>query len=214
MGSCSSASQFKPCDKCMKSFSETAEEELMLRIAIIIGSTRPGRNGEAVGKWVYEIAQKRSDAEFELVDIKDFNLPLLDEPMPPIMGQYSKPHTKAWAAKIGSFDGYVFVTPEYNHGTSGALKNAIDFLFAEWNNKAAGFVGYGSAGGVRAVEHLRLVLAEVQVATVRNQVALSLFTDFENFTTFKPDPRHEKSVNAMLDQVLAWGGALRSLRKK
>ena len=89
----------------------------MLRIAIIIGSTRPGRNGEAVGKWVYEIAQKRSDAEFELVDIKDFNLPLLDEPAPPIMGQYSKPHTKAWAAKIGSFDGYVFVTPEYNHGT-------------------------------------------------------------------------------------------------
>jgi NADPH-dependent FMN reductase len=97
----------------MKSFSETTEEELMLRIAIIIGSTRPGRNGEAVGKWVYKIAQKRSDAEFELVDIKDFNLPLLDEPMPPIMGQYSKPHTKAWAAKIDSFDAYVFVTPEY-----------------------------------------------------------------------------------------------------
>ena len=102
----------------------------MLRIAIILGSTRPGRNGEAVAKWVYEIAQKRSDAEFELVDIKDFNLPLLDEPVPPIMGQYSKPHTKTWAAKIGSFDGYVFVTPEYNHGISGALKNAIDFLFA------------------------------------------------------------------------------------
>src|ERR1700682_5905377 len=183
----------------------------MLKIAIISGSTRPGRNGEAVGKWVYEVAQKRSDAEFELVDIKDFDLPLLDEPMPPIMGQYSKPHTKAWGAKIDSFDAYVFVTPEYNHGISGALKNAIDFLFKEWNNKAAGFVGYGGAGGVRAVEHLRLVMAEVQVATVRNQVALSLFTDFENFTTFKPDPRHEKSVNAMLDQVLAWGGALQPL---
>ena len=142
----------------------------MLKIAIIIGSTRPGRNGEAVAKWVYEIAQKRSDAEFELVDIKDFNLPLLDEPVPPIMGQYSKPHTKAWAAKIGSFDGYVFVTPEYNHGISGALKNAIDFLFREWNDKAAGFVSYGGAGGARAVEQLRLVLAEVQMATVRNQV--------------------------------------------
>src|SRR6267143_833432 len=186
----------------------------MLRTAIIIGSTRPGRKGEAVAKWVYEIAQKRSDAEFELVDIKDFNLPLLDEPVSPMMGQYSKPHTKVWAAKIGSFDGYVIVTPEYNHGTSGALKNAIDFLFREWNNKAAGFVGYGGAGGVRAVEHLRLVMAEVEVATVRNQVALSLFTDFENFTTFKPDPRHEKSVNALLDQVLAWGGALQPLRKK
>ena len=167
-----------------------------------------------MARWVHEIARKRTDAEFEVVDIQDFNLPLLDEPVPPSMGQYSKPHTKAWAAKVGSFDAFVFVTPEYNHGTSGALKNAIDFLFAEWNNKAAGFVGYGSAGGVRAVEQLRLVMAEVQVATVRNQVALSLFTDFENFTTFKPDPRHEKSVNAMLDQVLAWGGALQPLRKK
>jgi NAD(P)H-dependent FMN reductase len=185
----------------------------MLKIAIIIGSTRPGRNGEAVAKWVYEIAQKRSDAEFELVDIKDFNLPLLDEPAPPSMGQYSKPHTKAWAAKVDSFDGFVFVTPEYNHGISGALKNAIDFLFREWNNKAAGFVGYGSVGAARAVEQLRLVLAEVQIATVRNQVLLSLFTDFENFSVFKPAPRQEKSANAVIDQVVAWAGALTSLRQ-
>jgi NAD(P)H-dependent FMN reductase len=106
----------------------------MLKIAIILGSTRPGRNGEAVARWVNEIAQKRTDAEFELVDIADFNLPLLDEPMPPSMGQYTKPHTIAWAEKIGSFDGYVFVTPEYNHATSGALKNAIDFLFNEWKD--------------------------------------------------------------------------------
>src|SRR3989454_6720195 len=150
----------------------------MIRIAIIIGSTRPGRKAEAVAKWVYEIAQKRSDAEFELVDIKDFNLPLLDEPVPPIMGQYSKPHTKRWAAKIGSFDGYVFVTPEYNHGIAGALKNAIDFLFREWNDKAAGFVSYGGAGGGRAGEQLRLGVAEGQMGTVRNQVLLSMVTDF------------------------------------
>jgi NAD(P)H-dependent FMN reductase len=186
----------------------------MIRIAIITGSTRPGRNGEAVAKWVHEIAKKRSDAEFELVDIKDFNLPLLDEPAPPSMGQYSKAHTKTWAAKIGSFDGYVFVTPEYNHGISGALKNAIDFLFGEWNNKAAGFVSYGGAGGARAVEQLRLVLAEVQIATVRNQVLLSLFSDFENFSVFKPAARHEKSVNEVFDQVIAWAGALQPLRKK
>jgi NAD(P)H-dependent FMN reductase len=186
----------------------------MIKIAVIIGSTRPGRNGEAVAKWVHEIAQKRSDAEFELVDIKDFNLPLLDEPMPPSMGQYSKSHTKAWAAKIGSFDGYVFVTPEYNHGISGALKNAIDFLFREWNDKAAGFVSYGGAGGARAVEQLRLVLAEVRIATVRNQVLLSMFTDFENFSVFKPAPQHEKSVNAVFDQVVAWAGALKTLRKQ
>jgi len=186
----------------------------MLRVGIILGSTRPGRNGEAVAKWTYAIAAKRADAEFELVDVKDFNLPLLDEPVPPSMGQYSKPYTKAWAAKIASFDAFVFVTPEYNHGISGALKNAIDFLYKEWNNKAAGFVGYGSAGGVRAVESLRLVMGELQIAVVRNQVQLSLFTDFENFSVFKPNPRHEQEVNAMLDQLLAWGGALRTLREK
>src|SRR5437870_10005931 len=184
----------------------------MLRIGIILGSTRPGRNGEAVAKWVYQIAQKRSDAEFELVDIKDFNLPLLDEPIPPSMDQYSKEHTTAWAAKIDSFDAFVFVTPEYNHGISGALKNAIDFLYKEWNNKAAGFVGYGGALGVRAVEHLRLVMGELQVADVRAQVGLSLFSDFENYSVFKPAPHHEQSVNAMLDQVIAWGGALKRLR--
>jgi NAD(P)H-dependent FMN reductase len=185
----------------------------VIKIAIILGSTRPNRNGQAVAKWVYEVAKKRSDAEFELVDIKDFNLPLLDEPVPPSLGQYSKPHTKVWAAKIGSFDAYVFVTPEYNHGTSAAIKNAIDFLFAEWNNKAAGFVSYGGASGARAVEHLRLNLAEVQMATVRNQVLLSMFTDFENFSVFKPDPHKETSVNAMLDQLIAWGGAMKTLRK-
>ena len=186
----------------------------MIKLAIIIGSTRPGRKAEAVARWVLAIAQKRSDAQFELVDIQDFNLPLLDEAMPPAMGQYSQPHTKAWAAKIEAFDAYVFVTPEYNHGTSGALKNAIDYLFLEWNNKAAGFVGYGSAGGTRAVEQLRLTMGELMVADVRAQVALSLFTDFENFSTFKPAPTHEKSVNSMLDQVIAWGSALKTLRKK
>ena len=186
----------------------------MLRIAIIIGSTRPGRKAEAVAKWVYEIAQKRTYAEFELVDIKEFNLPLLDEPVSPIMGQYTHQHTKTWSAKIASFDAYVFVTPEYNHGTSGALKNAVDFLYHEWVNKAAGFVSYGGAGGARAVEQLRLVMAEVQIATVRNQVLLSMFTDFENFSVFKPASQHEKSVNAMLDQVIAWGGALQTLREK
>ena len=184
----------------------------MLKLAIIIGSTRPGRNGEAVSQWVYEIAKKRNDVDFELVDVKDFNLPLLDEPIPASMGQYSKEHTKAWSVKIDSFDAYVFVTAEYNHGIPGALKNAIDFLYKEWNNKVAGFVSYGGAGGVRAVEQLRLVMAELKVATVRSQVTLSLFTDFENFTKFNPASFQENSANAMLDEVIAWGGALKTLR--
>jgi NAD(P)H-dependent FMN reductase len=183
-----------------------------LKIAIVLGSTRPRRNGEAVSHWMYEIAKKRSDSNFELVDIRDFNLPLLDEPIPPSMGQYTKDHTKIWSAKIDSFDAYVFVTAEYNHGIPGALKNAIDFLFKEWNNKVAGFVSYGGAGGVRAVEQLRLVMAELKVATVRTQVQLSLHTDFENFTKFKPAPFQEKAANTMLDEVIAWGGALKVLR--
>jgi len=185
----------------------------MVKVAVIVGSTRPGRKALDVARWVMDTAGKRSDAQFELVDIQDFKLPLLDEPVPPSMGQYSQPHTIAWAEKIAQYDGFVFVTPEYNHGTSGALKNAIDFLYKEWNNKAAGFVGYGSAGGARAIESLRLVMGELMVADVRAQVMLSLFTDFENFATFKPAAHHTGSVNAMLDQVVAWSGALAPLRK-
>ncbi|MDR6974308.1 NAD(P)H-dependent FMN reductase [Streptomyces sp. 3330] len=185
----------------------------MTRIAIIIGSTRPGRNGEAVANWVYDIAKQRTDAEYELVDIADYKLPHLDEAAPPSLGQYTQPHTKAWAEKIASFDGFVFVTPEYNHSTSGALKNAIDFLYGEWNNKAAGFVSYGSVGGTRAVEHLRLVMGELQVADVRAQAALSLFTDFTDFTEFTPAAHQVGAVEAVLEQVVAWSGALAQLRK-
>jgi len=184
----------------------------MLKIGIIVGSTRPGRKAGAVAKWVHDILKSRKDAEFEIVDIEDYKLPLLDEPVPPSMHQYSKPHTNTWSQKIASLDAYIFVTPEYNHGTSAALKNAIDFLFYEWNNKAAGFVGYGGAGGVRAVENLRLVMGEIEIADVRAQVALSMFTDFENFTTFKPHEQHDKAVHAMADQVIEWAGALKELR--
>ncbi|WP_198117462.1 NADPH-dependent FMN reductase [Massilia rhizosphaerae] len=184
----------------------------MIKIGIIVGSTRPGRKAPDVARWVLDIAGMRADAVFELVDIQDFDLPLLDEPVPPSFGMYAHPHTKAWAAAIAGFDGYVFVTPEYNHGTSGALKNAIDFLYREWNNKAAGFVGYGSAGGARAIESLRLVMGELMVADVRAQVMLSLRTDFDDFTTFNPAAHHEQAVDAMLDQVVAWSRALKTLR--
>lgn len=184
----------------------------MLKVGIILGSTRPNRAGEAVAAWVYEKATARGDADYELVDIRDYDLPLLDEPVPPSQGKYSRDHTKRWAATIAGFDAFVFVTPEYNHSTSGALKNALDFLYAEWNNKVAGFVSYGSAGGVRAVEHLRLIMAELQIADVRAQVTFSLATDFENYTTFKPAGHHGRTLDAMLGQVLSWGAALRSVR--
>ena len=184
----------------------------MIRVAIVVGSTRPGRKAEPVARWVLEHAQRHGGADFALVDIADYGLPLLDEAIPPSRGKYEKEHTKRWAAQIASFDAFVFVSPEYNHGISGALKNAIDFLFAEWNDKAAGFVSYGSAMGVRAVEQLRLVMGELKVADVRAQVMLSLATDFENYQTFKPHERHEKTLAAMLDQVIEWGTALKGVR--
>lgn len=185
---------------------------IMLNIAIIIGSTRPGRNGEAVAKWVYELAKKRTDANFELVDLKDFNLPLLDEPFMPATGNYQNEHTKAWAKKIAQFDGYVFVTPEYNHTIPASLKNALDYLYTEWNDKSAGFVGYGSMSGIRSVEHLRQIAGQLRLADVRSQVGLSLYTDFENMSDFKPQPRREKEVEKMLGDVIAWGGALKTVR--
>ncbi len=184
----------------------------MLKIGIIVGSTRPGRHADAVAQWVKDVADLRGDAEYEIVDLMDFPLPHLDEALPPAMGQYANDHTKQWAAKIAEFDGYIFVTPEYNHSTSGGLKNAIDYLSAEWNNKAAGIVSYGSVGGARAAEHLRLILGELQVADVRQQVTMSIFTDFENFATFTPAASHEAALGVQLDQVVSWAGALRTVR--
>ena len=184
----------------------------MTRIGIILGSTRPGRNGEAVAKWVLEIAQRRTDAEFELIDLADYPLPHLDEPGSAAWGTYQNEHTKQWSAAIDGFDGFVFVTPEYNHSTSGVLKNALDYLYTEWNNKAAAFVSYGGVGGARAVEHLRLIASELQLATVRAQVAISIITEFENYSTFKPGDHLEPQVGIMLDQLVAWSKALEPLR--
>ncbi|MGY1616577.1 NADPH-dependent FMN reductase [Geodermatophilus sp. SYSU D00691] len=184
----------------------------MTRIGIILGSTRPHRNGEQVARWVLDVASRRADAEFELVDLRDHPLPHLDEPIPPSLGQYQGEHTRQWAETIASFDGFVIVTPEYNHSTSGVLKNAIDYLYAEWNNKAVGFVSYGAVGGARAVEHLRLVAGELQMADVRQQVALSLATEFENYSTFAPGDYNLPALDTLLDQVVAWSAALAPLR--
>lgn len=185
----------------------------MTRIAIIIGSTRPGRRAESVARWVQKVAARRTDASFEVVDLADYNLPHLDEAVPAAMAEsYSESHTRRWSDTIASFDGFVFVTPEYNHSTSGVLKNAIDFLYPEWHNKSAGFVSYGLNGGTRAVEHLRLVMGELQVADVRSQVALSVMTDFENATDVAPADYHEGVLDTMLDQVIAWAMALAPLR--
>jgi NAD(P)H-dependent FMN reductase len=189
----------------------TKEEETMsnskLKIGIILGSTRQGRVSPQVGEWVKGIADKRGDADYEIVDIADFKLPFLGE------GTGQEPGLKSWSEKIASLDGFVFIVQEYNHSITGALKNALDSAREEWNNKAAGIVSYGSTGGARAAEHLRGILGELLVADVRVHPTLSLFTDFENFSVFKPADLHLDNVNAMLDQVVAWSGALKTLRK-
>jgi NAD(P)H-dependent FMN reductase len=189
---------------------QTKEEEIMsnekLNIGIILGSTRQGRVSPQVGEWVKGIADRRGDANYEIVDIADFKLPFLGE------GTGEESGVNAWKEKIISLDGFVFITQEYNHSITGALKNALDSAHQEWNNKAAGIVSYGSTGGARAAEHLRGILAELQVASVRIHPTLSLFTDFENGSVFKPADLHLDNVNAMLDQVIAWSGALKTLR--
>lgn len=186
-----------------------------LRIAVILGSTRPGRRGDAIARWVLEQARTRDDAEVDLVDLAAYDLPLLDEPAPAAHGpdHYAHAHTKAWAETIASYDAYIFVTPEYNHSIPGALKNAIDFLYREWHNKAAGFVSYGiDAGGSRATEHLRLVMGELQVADVRASVALSLMDDYAD-GEFAPQPHRVRYLDALLDQLVSWGHALKTVRE-
>ncbi|MEK5061675.1 MULTISPECIES: NADPH-dependent FMN reductase [unclassified Paenibacillus] len=187
---------------------ETKEEEKMtkLNIGIILGSTREGRVSPQVGEWVKSIADKRGDANYEIVDIADYKLPFLGTT------DGSEPGIAAWNEKLNSLDGFVFIVQEYNHSITGALKNAIDFAREAWNNKAAGIVSYGSTGGARAAEHLRGILGELLVADVRVHPTLSLFTDFENGTVFKPQELHLTNVNAMLDQTVAWSGALKTLR--
>ena len=185
----------------------------MVRIAVVAGSTRPGRHSKQVAEWVLQRAREHGGAEFGMLDVADFDLPLLDEPLPPSLGNYQRDHTRKWAAAVKAFDGFIFVTAEYNHSVPGALKNALDYIYAEWNNKAVGFVSYGSAGGVRAVENLRLIAGELQMADVRAQVALRFATDFQDYRLFTPSEDAEQALQPLLDQLISWSAALQTVRK-
>lgn len=185
----------------------------MTRIGVILGSTRPGRLGRQVAEWVVEAANSTEFAHAELVDIADFALPIFDEPRSPLFGEYQHEHTRVWSAKVSAFDAYIFVSPEYNRSVPSALKNAIDYLYAEWADKAAGFVTYGStAAGARAAEHLRLITGAVGIAAVRTQVNLSLSADFESFSTFAPTSRQDATLQQMFGEVAGWADALAALR--
>ncbi|KON87781.1 reductase [Sporosarcina globispora] len=189
-------------------FGRKSKEEITmsekLNIGIILGSTRQGRVSPQVGAWVKEIADKRGGANYEIVDIADFKLPLL--------GEADSPGIAEWNEKLNSLDGFIFIVQEYNHSITGALKNALDLAREPWNNKAAGIVSYGSTGGARAAEHLRGIMGELMIADVRTHPTLSLFTDFEKGTVFKPQDLHFNNVNTMIDQVISWSGALKTIR--
>lgn len=173
------------------------------RVGIIVGTTRPGRKAEQVARWVHGIAARRADATFELVDLAEFALPHLDEPTPARGGEYRRPHTLAWAERIGSLDAFVFVTPEYNGSIPGVLKDALDFLYAEWTGKDAGLVGYGVGGGRQALDHLGQILGSLRIIPVAERVSLTFRDDFQEMTRLTPAAGRAEQVSAMLDELIA-----------
>ena len=184
-----------------------------MKIGIIVGSTRPGRKGTGVGRWVHEAAEQREGADYELIEIEDYALPLLDEATDAGAAnrQYERETTQVWSRKIDELDGFVWVTPEYNHGVPAAMKNALDLLYPEWNNKAVGYVGYGFDGGTRAVEQWRMIHAAVVMFSIRRQVSLQNFADFDG-NSFTPQERRDGELTRLLDQLEATTAAVLTLR--
>ncbi len=179
------------------------------RLAVIVGSTRPARRARSVAEWVSAAATP--ECELTVVDLADVDLPMLSEPSPAAFGPYTQDSTRRWSELVASFDGYVLVSPEYNHSTSAVLKNALDHLYPEWRDKPVAFVGYGTDGGVRAVEHLRAITAELGMAGVGPQVALNLFDDFDDHGC-TPRPHREVARDRMLTALVRWAAALKPLR--
>lgn len=185
------------------------------RIGIIIGSTREGRFGDKPAKWIYEIARQRTDFAFELIDLRDHPLPFFNEPASPAWAPVKNNAAQRWADKLATLDGLIVVTPEYNHGPSAVLKNAFDYVYKEFIRKPIAFVGYGGAGAARAVEQLRLVATELQMAPVRNAVHIGMvefmgiWQQGKNFEDF---PHLAQAANGMLDDIAWWTRALKTAR--
>ncbi|GAB3562088.1 NADPH-dependent FMN reductase [Amycolatopsis endophytica] len=173
-----------------------------MKIGIVIGSVRSERKGEQVAKWVEAAASERDDARFEVLDLRDFDVPLFTSPVVPAAAnrQYDSPNVTRWSQAVDGCDGFVFVTPEYNHGVPGAFKNAVDSLGPEWTGKTVGFVAYGADGGVRAVEQWRQIVANFQMIAVRAQVSLSLFADFDGDSLALQD-RRTAELTTLFDQI-------------
>jgi NAD(P)H-dependent FMN reductase len=186
----------------------------MSKLSVIIGSTRPGRAGLPIGQWFFERAKAHGKFDVNLVDLKDVGLPLLDEPKHPRLGEYEHEHTKAWSKIVKASDAFVFVTPEYNYSAAPALLNALDYLFAEWAYKPAGFVSYGGAsGGMRSVQMLKQTLSVLKVVGLPEAVSIHFFSQLLEDGVFRGSEALEKTSVTMLDELHRWTEALASLRK-
>jgi NAD(P)H-dependent FMN reductase len=191
----------------------------MVTISVIVGSTRQGRFSEKPAQWIFQHLQKRDGIEARLLDLRDFPMPFFDQPLTPAMPgrpPYENEVVKRWTAEIAASDGFVFVAPEYNYGTSAVLKNAIDWVYPEWNRKAAAFVGFGSAMGARAIQQLRETMIEVQIAPVRSSVHIpvaTLWAHFQGGDVDKGLGELGKQADVMIDDLLWWTTALKAARK-
>ena len=185
------------------------------RIGILIGSTREGRFGEKPAHWIHEIAKQRTDLELELIDLRDHPLPFFNEPMSPAWAPVKNEAARRWADKLATLDGLIVVTPEYNHGPSAVLKNAFDYAYKEFIRKPIGFVGYGGVGAARAVEQLRLVAVELQMAPVRHAVHIGMVEFlgiWQQGKRFDDFPHLAQAASAMLDDIAWWASALKGAR--
>lgn len=185
----------------------------MLKLHVVIASTRPGRIGLPIGTWAFEEAKAHGTFDVELVDLKDVNLPIFDEPKHPRFKDYQHEHTKKWSAKVGEADAFVFVTPEYNFSTAPALLNAFDYLFQEWAHKAAGFVTYGGiSGGLRAVQMAKLTVTALNMMPIPDGVTLPFAMKQIENDTFKATETNQKAMKTMLDELHRWSTALKTMR--
>ena len=190
----------------------------MTAISVIIGSTREGRFSEKPARWIFEHLKKRAGVQARLLDLRDFPMPFFDQAAPPASpgrAPYQHEVVKKWTAEIAAADGFIFVTPEYNYGAAAVLKNAIDWVYPEWNRKAAAFVSYGSVMGARSVQQLRETMIEIQIAPVRSSVHIpvtTLWAHYQGGDVDKGLSELEKPANTMLDDLLWWTNALKAAR--
>ena len=183
-------------------------------LQIIIGSTRPGRAGAAVGSWFYDIAVKHDACTVEMLDLATIDLPLLDEPNHPRLGRYVHDHTKRWSEMISAGDAFVFVVPEYNRGYNAATKNALDYLCREWRRKPVGFVGYGAvAAGSRSIQGLIPVVAALGMIPAARSVNIPLINRMVTDGEFVSNPRLDESAAEMLDELSSWAADLGATRR-